>query len=98
MEEPQFSLKVGAVERYDDLDSGETRLRVPFDIMEGKTVLSSKIESFPLATTTEEIKTTLKRHLDLFTSESASAEADKDRQDAIKQSDQVVEEISNFEL
>jgi hypothetical protein len=99
MEDRKFTLVAGTVERYDDLDSGETRLRVPFDILDnaGKIVLS-KNESFALDTVSSDIRATLERHLEVFTSEAIAAEADKERQAALAQSDIVAEEISNITI
>jgi hypothetical protein len=95
-----FSLKVGIAERYEDMDARETRLRVPFQIIDGSTkkgvVAVERIESFPLATTAKDIRQTLKRHLDVFTAEYARHEANKEQEAAVQHLQAVVEDISNL--
>lgn len=98
MDEPKYTLKVGKAERYDDLDSGETRLRVPFQIMSGEEVVLERNESFALGTSQEDIVATLTRHLEVFTAERAREEESKTRQAELDAADEVAGEISNITI
>lgn len=114
MDEQKYTLKVGTAERYDDLDAGETRLRVPFMILEpvvdevGEPVLEEgkptfnvvleRNESFALGTPQENIVDTLKRHLEVFTAERAREAESKERQAQLDQADEVAGEISNITI
>lgn len=109
-----YKLNVGTVERYEDLDAGETRLRVPFQIVEpivdevGEPVLEDgeptfnvlleRNESFPLGTSQDDIMATLKRHLEVFTAERAREEESKARQAQLDAADEVAGEISNITI
>ena len=96
MDDQKYTLKVGKAERYDDLDSGETRLRVPFQILSGEDVMLERNESFALGTPQEDIVETLKRHLEVFTAEQARAAELRERQAQLDASDAVAEDISNI--
>lgn len=98
MDEQKFTLKVGTAERYDDLDAGETRLHVPFQIVSGEEVVLERNESFPLGTSQDEVLATLKRHLEVFTAERAREAESKERQAQLDASDQVAGEISNITI
>lgn len=93
-----FSLKVGKAERYDDLDAGETRLRVPFQIASGEEVMLERNESFALSASQEDIVATLTRHLEVFTAERAREAESKARQAQLNAADEVAEEISNITI
>jgi hypothetical protein len=99
-EEAKFSLMVGTAERYEDIDARETRIRVPFEIIDISTkkgtVVMRHIESFPLATPAKDIRETLKRHLDVFIADLERHEANKERDAAVQQSQKAVEDISNL--
>jgi hypothetical protein len=94
-----FTLKTGKAENYLDTGSSETRLRVPFSILDQEGgVATERIESFPITATPSEVEETLKRHLDVFTQDWQRYEAGKARQEALNQSQQLADEISNKEI
>jgi hypothetical protein len=91
-----FTLKVGQAENYQDIEQNETRLRVPFSIVdEAGTVVTERIDSFPITTSKVEVEATLKRHLDVYTEDHERFEAGKAHQEALDQSQSLAEEISN---
>lgn len=93
---PKFTLKVGQAENYEDIEQKETRLRVPFSIVdETGAVATERIESFPLTATKEEVTETLQRHLTVYTEDHARFEAGKARQASLDQSQSLAGEISN---
>jgi hypothetical protein len=98
MDEQKYTLKVGTAERYEDLDAGETRLRVPFQILSGEEVVLERNESFALGTPQEDIVDTLKRHLEVFTAERAREAESKEHQAQLDQADEVAGEISNITI
>lgn len=91
-----YTLKVGNAEQYLDIEQNETRLRVPFQILDGETVVLERNESFPLTTSQEEITATLKRHLTVVTDEKAREEESKERQAAHDNAEAVAGSISNL--
>jgi hypothetical protein len=91
-----FTLKVGQAETYQDIEQRETRLRVPFSIVdEAGTVATERIESFPITATRAEVDETLKRHLEVYTADHERYEAGKAHQEALDQSQALAGEISN---
>ena len=94
-----FMLKVGKPEQYQDIEQNETRLRVPFQVLdEDGEVLTERIESFPISVKVSEVKETLKRHLDVYTDDHQRYEAGKEHQANLDQSQQVIDEISGLTL
>jgi hypothetical protein len=94
-----FTLKVGTVETYQDIEQNETRLRVPFQILDGEGALQTELaESFSLGTGEEEIKETLARHLAVFSEDFDRHEAGKAHQEALDQSQEVAGSISGLTL
>ena len=74
-----FTLKVGKAEQYQDIDANETRLRVPFEIVDAEGVVVNALnESFPITATLPEVEDALKRHLEVFTQDSERFEANKE--------------------
>lgn len=94
-----FTLKVGKAENYKDIEQDEDRLRVPFEILntDGE-VVEVRNESFPLGTSTEEVKETLNRHLTVYTEDHIRYEENKSRQTALDASQVLAEEISNITI
>lgn len=107
-----FTLKVGTVEQYLDIDSDTTMQRVPYEILETKEpdedtpegeepepeVVQTRIQAFPLDATAEEITDALKGALEVFKSEAARAEASKAAQAALDEASQVGEAITGVEI
>jgi hypothetical protein len=94
-----FTLKVGTAEQYQDIEQGETRLRVPFQILDADgQVATERIESFPLTVKVLEVKETLKRHLDVYTEDHQRYEAGKEHQAHLDQSQDVADKISGLTL
>jgi hypothetical protein len=91
-----FTLKVGIAETYQDIEQRETRLRVPFSIVdEAGAVVTERNESFPITATLTEVEETLKRHLDVYAADHERFEAGKAHQEALDQSQSLAGEISN---
>jgi hypothetical protein len=91
-----FTLKVGQAENYQDIEANETRLRVPFTIVdETGAMVTERIDSFPITATQAEVEETLKRHLDVYTADHERYEASKAHQEALDQSQTLAEKISN---
>lgn len=94
-----FTLKVGKAETYQDIEQGETRLRVPFEILnEGGEVVEVRNESFPLGAEADAIKEVLQRHLTVYTEDHNRYEAGKETQAALEQAGALAEEISNITI
>ncbi len=90
-----FTLKVGQVETYDDIEQKETRLRVPFSIVdETGAVIAERIESFSVGVTQAHVEAVLKRHLDVYTEDHERFEAGKARQEDLDTAQQLAGEIS----
>lgn len=109
-----FKLKVGTAEQYQDIEQDETRLRVPFGVYrpvldeneqpvveEGEAVLElveERIDSFPITATKEEVQETLQRHLTVIEEDWKRFEANKEREAALAQSQEVAASISGITL
>lgn len=94
-----FTLKVSKAEQYLDIAENETRLKVPFQILDSVgEVAADRIESFPLLATEDEIRTTLERHLAVFIDEAERAVESMARQEAHDRAQEVVDSISNIEI
>lgn len=93
-----FTLKTGLAGQQLNPD-GVTVLAVPFEILdETGTVVQAMTESFPLTTTTDEVRAALERHLEVFTEDHARHEEVKEHQDALDASAVVAEEITNITI
>ena len=94
-----FTLKVGKAEHYQDIDQNETRLRVPFKVFDENDVLvEERVDSFPIAASKEEVQETLGRHLKVIEEDHKCYEANKDREAALAQSQEVADTISGITL
>ncbi len=94
-----FTLKVGKPEQYQDIEQSETRLRVPFQILDANgEVATERIESFPITAIVPEVEATLQRHLDVYTEDHQRYEAGREHQAHLDQSQEVIEEISGLTL
>lgn len=94
-----FTLKVGTAETYQDIEQNETRLRIPFEIVnETGEVVEVRNESFALGTSADEVKETLQRHLTVYTEDHVRYEAGKARQASLDKSQVLAEEISNITI
>ena len=94
-----FTLKVGKAETYQDIEQNETRLRVPFEILnEAGEVVEVRNESFALGTPIEEVQETLQRHLTVYTEDHIRYEAGKEQQANLDAAGALAEEISNITI
>lgn len=94
-----FSLKVGRAETYQDIEQNETRLRVPFKVFdENDVMVEERNESFPITATADEIRETLQRALTVIEEDHRRYEANKDREAALAQSQEVAASISGIIL
>lgn len=94
-----FTLKVGQASNYDDLDQKETRIVVPFEIVdETGAVVNEQKQSFPLGTTEDEIRDALQRALAVYTEDHQRFEANKERQSQLDASQEVIANISNITI
>ena len=94
-----FTLKVGQAAHYDDIEQKETRIVVPFEIVdETGTVINEQKQSFPISTTEAEIRETLQRALAVYTEDHERYEANKERQGQLDASHEIITNISNITL
>lgn len=94
-----FTLTVGTAATYQDIDANETRIVVPFQIVdETGAVVNEQKQSFPLGTTEDEIRAALQQALAVYTEDSQRFEANKDRQANLDASQEVISSISNITI
>jgi hypothetical protein len=94
-----FTLKVGKAETYQDIEQSETRLRVPFKVFDENDVLvEERNESFPITATLAEVQEVLKRQLEVIEEDHKRFAANKDREAALAQSQEVADSISGIIL
>jgi hypothetical protein len=94
-----FTLKVGTASTYQDIDAKETRIVVPFEIVdEAGAVVNEQKQSFPLATTEEEITAALHQALTVYTDDHVRFEAGKAAQAGLEASEGVTAAISNITI
>jgi hypothetical protein len=94
-----FSLKVGQAEQYHDIAQDETRLRVPFQILDAEGgVATERVESFPITVTLKEVEETLQRHLTVFAEDTERFEANAQRQADLDHAAEVASQISNITI
>lgn len=93
-----FTLKVGTAETYLDHDSGNTMLRVPFEILDGETVVSEQVHGFALGTSADDIKAAMQKALATYTEDHERYEANKERLAQEAAAQETVESISNLTI
>lgn len=94
-----WTLKVGTAEQYQDIEQDETRLRVPFKVFdENDVMVEERIDSFPITASKEEVQETLARHLAVIEEDHKRYAANKDREAALAQSQEVAASISGITL
>jgi hypothetical protein len=94
-----MKLKVGQAEQYQDIDQNETRLRVPFTVLnEAGELVEERNESFPISATVTEVRETLQRHLTVIEEDLTRHEANKERDAQLAQSQEVAAAISGITL
>lgn len=94
-----MKLIVGKVEQYQDYDSDQTLLRVPFQIVDDEGVqLMERHQSFPLTASQEEITEVLNRSLAVFKENTERYEAIKEHQANLDAASQVADVISGLEI
>ena len=94
-----MKLIVGTPTQYDDLDAKETRLDVPFQIVDDAgEILAERRQSFPLATSEEEIKEFLARALVVHKEDTERHEATKEHQAALDSSSEVAAKLQGITL
>lgn len=93
-----FTLKVGTAEQYRDRAEGENRIRVPFEILDGKDVVSEQVHSFPLGTPADDIKAAMQQALATYTEDHERYEANKERIAQEAEADETASAISNITI
>jgi hypothetical protein len=94
-----FTLKTGTAAHYDDTETGQTLLAVPFEIVDDAGVVVQALkESFDLNATAEDITAVLQRHLAVFTEDHQRHEGVRVAQEARDASAAEAEKISNITL
>ena len=109
-----WTLKVGTAEQYQDIEQNETRLRVPFGVYRpvldeneqpvvegGEAVLElveERNESFPITASLAEVQEVLARQLAVIEEDHKRFEANKEREAALAQSQEVAASISGITL
>jgi uncharacterized membrane protein len=94
-----WTLKVGNAEQYQDIDQNETRLRVPFKVFdENDVMVEERIDSFSITATKDEVQETLERHLAVIEEDHKRYEANKEREAALAQSQEVADTISGITI
>lgn len=94
-----MKLHVGEAITYQDIDSGESRIEVPYQIVTDDDVLLSEVrETFPLGTSATAIKEALARALDVYRDDTARYLATKNFQEQLDQSTVIAEEISHVTI
>lgn len=94
-----WTLKVGTAEQYQDIEQDETRLRVPFKVFdENDVMVEERVDSFPITASKDEVKETLARHLAVIEEDHKRFAANKEREAALAQSQEVAASISGITL
>ena len=94
-----WTLKVGTAEQYQDIEQNETRLRVPFKVFDENDVLvEERNESFPITASLAEVQEVLARQLTVIEEDHKRFEANKEREAALAQSQEVAASISGVTL
>lgn len=94
-----FTLKSGTASTYQDIDAKETRIVVPYEILDASgTVVNEVKQSFPLSATEEEIKTALEQALTVYTDDHNRFEEGKVAQAVLEASTGVTAAISNITI
>ncbi|MEK7992896.1 MAG: hypothetical protein AAB403_03730 [Planctomycetota bacterium] len=94
-----MKLIVGTVDQYLDIDSGQTLLRVPYQIVDENGVqLTERIQSFPLGATLSEVETALQQALQVYRDDVVRYEEAQVFQAQLDSASQVGEDISGLEI
>lgn len=93
-----YSLKVTDAKRDTIITEGVDFLEVSFDILEGKKVIESRKQSFPVGTPDKEVQAALKRYLAQYVQEKADAEKNAERDAASAADQDTISKISNLTI
>ena len=94
-----FKLKVGQARHYDDIEQKETRIVVPFEIVdESGAVVYEQKQSFPLTATEAQIREALQLALATYTEDHQRHEANKERQASLDAAQEVITSVSNITI
>jgi hypothetical protein len=92
-------LQTGQAKQYDDPETGEPRVAIPFQIVDAEgTELFAHTESFPAETPLRDIRVVLERHLATYADDAARHEQAKALQEKLDAGAETVSDISNITL
>ena len=93
-----MKINVTNTDQYSDIDAGETRQRVSWEISEGDEVLFEGNQSFPLTVTADEVKDFLSQCLSTHKADIARYEESKVLQEQLDNATSVADEINGLEI
>lgn len=93
-----YTLKVTEAKKDTIITDGTNFIEVSFDILEGKKVIESRKQSYPVGTPDKEIQAALKRYLAQFTQEREDAEKNAERDAANAADEKTLTSISNLTI